>query len=60
MFFSIIYTFVFVVLKLEDYALLFGSVGLLIVLGICMYLSRNIDWYNIKAKGGLNHAATEA
>jgi len=60
LFFSIIYTFVFVVLKLEDYALLFGSIGLLIVLGICMYLSRNVDWYNIKAKGGLSHATTEA
>ncbi|WP_420384765.1 cell envelope integrity protein CreD [Roseivirga sp.] len=60
LFFSIIYTFIFVVLKLEDFALLFGSVGLLIVLGICMYLSRNVDWYNIKSKGNLTHATTEA
>ncbi|GHE54541.1 cell envelope integrity protein CreD [Roseivirga thermotolerans] len=56
LFFSIIYTFVYIVLQLEDYALLFGSIGLLLVLGVCMYMSRNIDWYNLKPKETINHA----
>jgi len=31
---------------LEDYALLVGSIGLLLVLASVMYCSRNIDWRN--------------
>ena len=29
----------------EDYALLIGSVGLFVILGMVMYLTRRIDWY---------------
>ncbi|MEP5912635.1 MAG: inner membrane CreD family protein, partial [Flavobacteriaceae bacterium] len=28
----------------EDYALLVGSIGLFIILGIIMFTSRKIDW----------------
>ena len=42
-----IYSFVFVVLQLEDYALLVGSLGLFATLAAVMYLSRNVDWYNL-------------
>jgi inner membrane protein len=45
----VIYGFIFVILQLQDFALLMGSIGLLIVLGIVMYLSRKVDWYNFKA-----------
>ncbi len=44
----IVYTFIFTIIQLEDYALLIGSIGMFIILGIVMYLSRKIDWYNVK------------
>jgi inner membrane protein len=42
----ILYGFLFVILRSEDYALLIGSIGLFIVLCVVMYLSRKIKWYN--------------
>lgn len=42
---SLLYTFIFVLVRLEDTALLIGSIGLFIILAIAMYLSRKIDWY---------------
>lgn len=41
----ILYGFLFVILRSEDYALLIGSIGLFIVLCVIMYLSRKIKWY---------------
>lgn len=43
-----IYTFIFIILQLEDYALLAGSIGLFAVLAIAMILSRKIDWHTLK------------
>jgi inner membrane protein len=40
-----LYTYIFVLIQLEDYALLCGSIGLFILLAILMYYSRKIDWY---------------
>ena len=31
----------------QDYALLLGSLGLLLILATIMYLTRNIDWYEL-------------
>ncbi|WP_339608082.1 cell envelope integrity protein CreD, partial [uncultured Roseivirga sp.] len=56
-FFTLIYSFIFVILQLEDFALLVGSFGLVLVLGFCMYLSRKVDWYNIKSKEIISHAS---
>ena len=42
-----IYGFLFVTLQLADYALLMGSVGLSLILGLTMYFTRNINWYNL-------------
>jgi inner membrane protein len=42
-----LYVFLYVVLQLTDYALLFGSIGLVIVLAIVMYFSRKIDWNGV-------------
>lgn len=42
-----IYGFLFVTLQLTDYALLMGSIGLTIILGITMYFTRNINWYKL-------------
>lgn len=47
---SILYGFLYIVLQLEDYALMMGSVGLLTVLGVVMYVTRKIDWYEIDDK----------
>lgn len=47
---SVLYTFIFVIIQMESYSLLGGSIGLFVVLGILMYLSRNIDWKNIGSK----------
>lgn len=40
-----LYGFIFVIIQLESYALLVGSVGLFLILGIVMYVSRKIEWY---------------
>lgn len=42
---SILYIFLFVILQLEDVALLIGSIGLFVILGIIMFFSRKITWY---------------
>ena len=42
----IIYGFIYVIIQLEDYALLMGSIGLFIVLVTIMHISRKIKWYN--------------
>ncbi|WP_018342250.1 cell envelope integrity protein CreD [Cytophaga aurantiaca] len=41
----ILYVFFYALLQLQNYSLLMGSVGLFIILGTTMYLTRNIDWY---------------
>jgi len=41
---SSLYTFIFVIIQLENYALLVGSFGLFLILSIIMYVSRKIDW----------------
>ena len=41
----LLYGFTFVLIRLEDTALLLGSVGLFIILALAMYVSRKINWY---------------
>ena len=43
----VLFVFIFCILQLQDYSLLMGSIGLFLILGIIMYLSRNVDWYSI-------------
>lgn len=40
-----IYTFLYITLQLQDYALLFGTAGLFITLAIVMYTTRKVNWY---------------
>jgi inner membrane protein len=42
-----LYGFLYLVLQMEDYALLMGSLALFAILGIFMYTTRKIDWYNV-------------
>lgn len=44
----ILYGFLFIVLQLQDYALLIGSIGLFVVLAALMYLSRKIEWSSVR------------
>lgn len=41
---SVLYSFIYVIIQMEDYALLVGSIGLFLILGAVMYFSRKIDW----------------
>jgi inner membrane protein len=36
-----------VLLQIQDYALLVGAIGILVVLATVMYVTRKIDWYKI-------------
>lgn len=45
---TILYGYLYMVLQLEDYALLMGSLGLFTVLAAAMYLTRKVDWYGIR------------
>lgn len=44
----LLYGFLYILLQLEDYALLFGSVALFFGLGLIMYITRKIDWYAVR------------
>lgn len=48
---TILYGFIFIIIQLEDLALLFGSLGIFLVLAITMYFSRKIDWFDVKESG---------
>ncbi len=39
-----LYAFIFVIIQLESYALLVGSIGLFFILAVVMFASRKIDW----------------
>ncbi len=39
------YGFIFVIIQLQDYSLLLGSLGLFFIIGLLMYFSKRIRWY---------------
>jgi inner membrane protein len=43
-----VYGFLYLLLRLEDYALLAGSVGLFIMLALVMLLTRRVNWYELR------------
>ncbi len=47
-----LYGFLYILLHLEDYALLFGATGLFVILALVMFITRNLDWYNLKLASG--------
>jgi inner membrane protein len=49
----VLYGFLYLLLSLENYSLLIGSVGLFLILTVVMFLTRNIDWYRF-AVGTVN------
>jgi inner membrane protein len=44
---TLLYIYLYVLLMIEDYALLIGSMGLLAVLATIMFSTRNFDWYSL-------------
>lgn len=40
----VLYGFIFILLQLEDLAMLIGSIGIFVILALVMYYSRNLDW----------------
>jgi inner membrane protein len=47
----VLYGFLYLLLRLEDYALLAGSIGLFLVLASVMYLTRRMNWYKLRLGG---------
>jgi inner membrane protein len=47
----VLYGYLYMVLQLEDYALLMGSIGLFAVLASVMVATRRIDWYEVGGPG---------
>ena len=46
-----LYGYLYVTLKAEDYALLFGALGVFTALAAFMYLTRRIDWFDVTFGG---------
>ena len=44
---TLLYIYLYVLLMIEDYALLVGSIGLFVVLATIMFLTRKVDWFSI-------------
>lgn len=44
---GVLYVYLYVLLTNEDYALLFGAIGLFVALAVTMMLTRRIDWYGV-------------
>lgn len=42
-----LYIFIYVLLQLETYALLFGSLGIFVILAVLMYVSLKVKWYRV-------------
>jgi inner membrane protein len=41
---SVFYIFIYVIIQLEDFALIIGSIALFIIIAMLMYFSRKINW----------------
>jgi inner membrane protein len=40
-----VYTFLYITLRQQDYALLMGTIALFVVLALVMFVTRKVDWY---------------
>lgn len=49
--FTTLYALIYVLLRLEDYALLVGAIASFAAVAVAMYLTRNVDWYGSSALG---------
>lgn len=44
---TILYSYIYVLLLLEDYSLLVGAIGLFFILFTIMYITRNTNWFEV-------------
>jgi inner membrane protein len=51
-----LYGLLFVLLQLEDYALLVGSLSLFMILASLMYFTRRIDWFGLGERASEDRA----
>jgi len=56
--FSLLYFFIYLLLRLEDNALLVGAVASFLAVAAVMYFTRNIDWYSSIPVGNAQSSAT--
>jgi inner membrane protein len=49
--FSALYALIYVLMRMEDYALLVGACSAFLVIAAVMVLTRNINWYGNRAEG---------
>jgi len=49
---TMLYGYLYILLMNEDYALLFGSIGLFCILATVMFLTRKIDWFDLNQRNG--------
>lgn len=56
-----LFSYVFIILQMQDFALLAGAIALFVVLATVMLLSRNVDWYNVgkRLELGSENSTTE-
>ena len=47
-----LYSYLYLLLRLEDYALLAGAVGVFAMLAGVMFLTRRVDWYTLQTGAG--------
>lgn len=58
--FSLLYFFIYLLLRLEDNALLVGAAASFLAVAAVMYFTRNIDWYTSIPADGAQAPAVRA
>jgi inner membrane protein len=58
--FSLLYTLIYLLLRLEDNALLVGAIASFLAVAAAMYFTREIDWYSSMAPGEPSTPVTPA
>ena len=53
-----LFTYIFVILQMQEFALLAGSLALFAVLSLVMMLSRKVDWYKLNQPLNNKHEST--
>jgi inner membrane protein len=56
---ALLYGYLYLLLRNEDYALLIGSAGLFIILGAIMFVTRRVDWYAAGTREPLGTGQTQ-
>lgn len=49
--FSVLYALIYLLMRLEDLALLVGSISAFLAIAAAMYFTRNLDWYGLNLSG---------